>query len=275
MTFLRYVGVPQFFSWSVPLKVAGRPFVGAGWSVAAELFGGSISGYNAVHLLSYSLTAVLLYVLLRLFSIGPALALLAAGLKLTWTFNHSALVNHSLSIFFAECLMLVAACGLVWILNAKGAGRRYLFGLIAFVSAASLVIAVGTYQTLWPLIIVFPLLVYGVLRPVSRRRFGFIAGVWYVLFFATVLLCLIHIATFPNSLPRIADINLLTTAERVAIGLKAVLIDTFWKPFEYLWIWLDLPKLLVAAVLALGLMAPMLLRRHSGVAQEELPPGYG
>jgi len=162
-------------------KIAGRPFIGLPWNLAALLTGGTLTGYNAFQLSTILASAMLVFLIVRI--LLPARwgwALAAGMLKLAWSANEQIFANHSLAIYFTEMLLWLAAALFAMLLR-YGTSLR-LGSRVALLTGmgCAVYVVILTYESAWPLTCLIPVIAW-VLHPRWPFPHG-VAGVavaWY------------------------------------------------------------------------------------------------
>jgi hypothetical protein len=129
----------------------GRPFLGLSWNLAAQIGGGSIAGFNYFQYAALLASSLLVYLFVRLLTGAPFWAFAAAALKLAWPANPEVFDNSGLPIYFAEALFWLAL--VLWLGGVQGRIPR---AAAAAAIPPALIVAIGTYQTTWPAVLLAP-----------------------------------------------------------------------------------------------------------------------
>jgi hypothetical protein len=156
------------FSYANPLRL----FIPLPWLIGYTLTPGTFVGVNVVTLLLLFGKSALLYALLRRLTAHPPLAFAAAALYLLLPADTGIFYLGALAIHCAVFCLLLA----VYLLLVYWKSRRLIAWIVIWVAQ---LFAVGTYELVYPPILLTPALLLLQNRRLSRR-WWITSAVWYV-----------------------------------------------------------------------------------------------
>lgn len=226
---MEYHGMP----WIALHWFGGRPFHPVAYKLAAILGAGSITGYNVFQFSCLSISALLVYALIRIVS-GTAShwAYAASCLKLVWAAKWDLFDNSCLPVYFAETCFWLALVLFALLTSGRTLARTAQAGA-GIVMSGCVLLAAGTYQTVWGALLLGPLAVLFVPHGFSRwwaNRNALLA--WYLAAGGGIAFSLYHYLRVPVHQSDVTA-SPLTLLARLAQGMYAALVTTYWLPFRF------------------------------------------